>query len=96
MLAVGAAVARHVSLGRQVDVRRALLAGATWPQIAAASNTTVRAVRRDFRAWIAQQSALWDSTPPGGRPLGLSPEDRITAHRLANPSANRKENPTTR
>ena len=96
LLAVGAATNRHVSLGRQVDVRRALLAGATWPQIAAASGASVRAVRRDFRTWIAQQSALWDATPPGRRPIGLSPADRTTAHRLANPSANRKETPTTR
>lgn len=96
LLTVGAAVARHVTLGRQVAVRRALLAGATWLQIATAHGVTARAARRDFRAWIDGQAALWDATEPGRRPLGLSPADRATAYRLANSRTDRKENPTTR
>jgi hypothetical protein len=96
LLTVGAAIARHATLGRQVDVRRALLAEATWPQIATAHGITVRAARRAFRDWIDGQAALWDATPPGRRPIGLSPADRATAYRLANSRTDRKENPSTR
>lgn len=98
LLAVGVAVARHVTTGRQVDVRRALLAGATWPQIAAASGTDVPTARRAFRDWIDGQAALWDSTArPGRLPIGLSPADRVTARRfLSTSSPDRKEHPTTR
>ena len=97
LLTVGAAAVRHVDLGRQTDVRRALLAGSAWSQIATASGTSVRTARRAFRDWIDGQAALWDSTPPGRRPIGLSPTDRITAYRLADsPSTDRKENPNTR
>lgn len=97
LLTVGAAVARQVSLGRQVAVRRALQAGATWSQIANAHGITERAARRAFRDWIDGQAGLWDATPPGRRPIGLSPPDRATARRLADtPSADREENTTTR
>ena len=56
----------------------------------------VRAARRAFRDWIDGQAALWDATPPGRRPIGLSPADRATAYRLADRRTDRKENPTPR
>lgn len=98
LLALGVAVARHVTNGRQVGVWHALRAGATWPQIAAASGTDEPTARRAFRDWIDGQAALWDSTAlPGELPIGLSHDDRAHARRfLDTPSTDREEHPTTR
>jgi hypothetical protein len=53
MLALGEAVAFHYRHPSGVD--RAVRAGATWEQIAAARNTTAEAARAAYREWVEGQ-----------------------------------------
>jgi hypothetical protein len=92
LLTLGAAIGRYVECTRQAAVRRALLAGASWPDVTAACGTDEAA----FLRWVDPQAALWDTTPPGRVRIGLSPADRATARRLANPPTDRKEATPTR
>jgi hypothetical protein len=53
MLALGEVIARYYRHPSQVD--KALKAGATWPQIAAATGTTAEAARGAYREWAEGQ-----------------------------------------
>ena len=98
LLGTGEAIRRQVSNGRQVTVYQARQAGATWAAIADATGASVTETRCAFLDWIAGQVRLWDATPAGHSPIGLGPDARPTAYRLAAEDAtpDRKEAPNPR
>lgn len=87
LLAIGEAIRRHVTRGRQCDVRAALLAGTGWAAICAALGVDQDTARADYLSWVDVQSWLWDDLAASGNPwpLGLSPADRDKARALALP-----------
>jgi hypothetical protein len=56
MLAAGELLARHYR--HPADVHRAVLAGASWPQIAAATGSDEAGARRAYREWAEGQHRL--------------------------------------
>ena len=77
MLALGEQIARYYRHPSQVD--RAVKAGATWDQIAAATGTTENAARSAYRQWAEGQHQLYADT---GR-FGLDDAEYAEAIRKA-------------
>lgn len=69
MCALGAWLRRWVPLA----IHRALAAGATVEQVCAATGLTASGVRVEWTQWAAGQRHLYDLTPPGRAPAGMSP-----------------------
>jgi hypothetical protein len=57
LLALGEVIARKAGYGRQLAVRSARLAGASWSQIGAALGTSKQAAWESHSRWIDQQVA---------------------------------------
>jgi len=57
LLALGEVIARKAGYGRQLTVRTARAAGASWSQIGAALGTTKQAAWETHLRWIADQEA---------------------------------------
>ena len=57
LLALGEVIARKAGYGRQLTVRTARAAGASWSQIGAALGTTKQAAWETHLRWIADQGA---------------------------------------
>ena len=83
LLATAEAIRRQVSHGRQLEVYRARQAGASWAAIADATGAAVPEARRAFLDWIDGQVRLWNDTPAGCTAIGLGPDARPAAYRLA-------------
>ena len=76
MLALGERIARYYRRPAQVD--RAVRAGATWAQIAAATGTTADAARAAYREWADGQHRLY-----AGPGIGLDDDEYAAALELA-------------
>jgi hypothetical protein len=70
VIATGEVVARMYR--HPVDVDRALEAGASWEQVAAARGCDEAQARQDYRKWAAGQHHLWASDYSGGGKLGMN------------------------
>jgi len=57
LLAAGELLARYY--GHPAHVHRALQAGATWAQVAAATGRDEAQARRDYRGWAEDEHRLW-------------------------------------
>lgn len=55
MLALGEAIARKAAYGRQLSVRSARAAGASWAQIGAALGTTKQSAWEAHSRWLEEQ-----------------------------------------
>jgi hypothetical protein len=60
-VATGTALATHYR--NPARIHGALLAGATWLQIADATATTEARARRDYREWAERQHRVWAGDP---------------------------------
>jgi hypothetical protein len=74
LLAAGELLARYYR--HPAHAHRALQAGATWPQVAAATGRDEAQARQDYRDWAADEHRLW--TDFNGE-FGLSPDDYAAA-----------------
>ena len=74
VLALGEVLARHYRHPTQVD--RALQAGASWAQVAAATGADEATARREYRAWADGQRRLHQDY--AGK-FGMSPADHAAA-----------------
>lgn len=79
LLALGEVLARKASYGRQLAVRAARAAGASWSQIAAATGVTKQSAWEAHQAWIQAQADAhlahdWE---------GFTVEEEQDARRLA-------------
>ena len=70
VLATGELVARTYRHPANVD--RALKAGATWEQVAAALDCDEAQARQDYRKWAEGQHRLWAGEYGGGGKLGMN------------------------
>jgi hypothetical protein len=79
MLALGEVLARKASYGRQLGVRSARAAGASWARIGAALGTTKQS------AWEAHMRWIEDQARPGGQQgiEGLDADGAAAARDLA-------------
>ena len=68
LLALGEALARYYR--HPAQVHHAVLAGATWPEIAAATGGDPDQARRAYRAWAEGQHRLRQDFPGGAIGLG--------------------------
>ncbi len=84
LLALGEGIARMAAYGRQLDVRSARAAGASWSQIGDALGTTKQAAWEAHTRWIETQSALHDRLPTEGFDDG---EASAARHLAAGPDA---------
>jgi hypothetical protein len=82
MLALGERIARHYRHPSQVD--RAVRAGATWAQIAAATGTTEDAARAAYLQWAEGQHRLHADVG-----IGLDDDEYAAAIRAANEGGGR-------
>jgi hypothetical protein len=57
MLALGEVIARKAGYGRQLSVRSARAAGASWSQIGAALGTTKQSAWEAHARWLEEQAA---------------------------------------
>ncbi|MBO0867905.1 MAG: hypothetical protein J2P15_05015 [Micromonosporaceae bacterium] len=79
LLALGEVIARKAGYGRQLAVRTARAAGASWSQIGAALGTSKQAAWEAHARWIEEQAAQhWNTGYQG-----LSEEDEAGARALA-------------
>jgi hypothetical protein len=62
MLALGEVLARKAGYGRQLGVRSARAAGASWSQIGAALGTTKQSAWESHARWIDEQATQGDRT----------------------------------
>ena len=81
LLALGEVLSRKASYGRQLAVRAARAAGASWSQIAAATGVTKQSAWEAHQAWIQAQADAhrvhdWE---------GFTPAEEQDARRLAGP-----------
>ncbi|MEU8194328.1 hypothetical protein AB0C10_11150 [Microbispora amethystogenes] len=82
LLALGEVIARKASYGRQLTVRSARRAGASWSQIGAALGTTKQSAWEAHQRWIDEQARLrseghwgWDGDEvAAARALAGAPE----------------------
>jgi len=79
LLALGEAIVRKAGYGRQLDVRAARRAGASWTRIGAALGTTKQSAWELHQRWIDVQAARGERVDH----TGLSPQDAAEARRLA-------------
>jgi hypothetical protein len=78
MLALGEVIARKANYGRQLSVRSARAAGASWSQIGAALGTTKQSAWEAHARWIEDQAEQHRRTGL----QGLSEQDAADARRL--------------
>jgi hypothetical protein len=79
LLALSEVIARKAVYGRQLTVRSARLAGASWSQIGAALGTTKQSAWEAHNWWIDQQAAQHDQHGHEG----MSPQQADAARALA-------------
>ncbi|WP_067186729.1 hypothetical protein [Microtetraspora niveoalba] len=87
LLALGEVIARKASYGRQLTVRSARRAGASWSQIGAALGTAKQSAWEAHQRWIDEQARHqgeghwgWDGDEvAAARALAGEPEDREPA-----------------
>ena len=80
LLALGEVIVRKAGYGRQLDVRAARRAGASWSQIGAALGSTKQSVWEAHQRWIDQLDARAGAADGYGL---LTPQDVTDARRLA-------------
>ena len=81
LLALSEVIARKAGYGRQLTVRSARRAGASWSQIGAALGTSKQAAWEAHSRWIDGQEEQHRNSGYAG----LSPDDVTTARALAGP-----------
>ena len=79
MLALGEALARYYR--HPAQVHHAVIAGATWPQIAAATGSDPDQARQAYRAWAEEQRGLRQQFPGGT--IGLGDDEYAAALKAA-------------
>jgi len=79
LLALGEVIARKASYGRQLDVRTARQAGASWSQIGAALGMSKQAIWEAHARWIEEQAAEHQRDGVSG----FAEDDVDAARRLA-------------
>jgi hypothetical protein len=79
LLALGEVIARKAGYGRQLTVRSARRAGASWSQIGAALGTSKQAAWESHTRWIDGQAAH----PQRNGHIGWNADDLAAAHALA-------------
>ncbi len=79
MLALGEVIARKAGYGRQLGVRTARAAGASWSQIGAALGTSKQSAWEAHTRWIDEQAAQHGRVGH----LGFDSEDTAAARALA-------------
>jgi hypothetical protein len=77
VIATGEVVARIYR--HPADVDRALEAGASWEQVAAARGCDEAQARQDYRKWAEGQHHLWASDDSGGGKFGMNKADYAKA-----------------
>ena len=79
LLALGEVIARKAAYGRQLTVRSARAAGASWSEIGAALGTTKQSAWEGHSRWIDQQASQH------GRPgyVGMDEQETAAARALA-------------
>lgn len=80
LLALGEVIARKAAYGRQLAVRSARAAGASWTQIGAALGTSKQAAWEAHNRWIDEQAADPERGPGH---LGLTDSELAAERRLA-------------
>ena len=80
LLALGEVILRKTGYGRQLDVRAARRAGASWAQIGAALGSTKQSAWEVHQRWIDQLDARAGAADGHGL---LTPQDVTDARRLA-------------
>jgi hypothetical protein len=78
MLALGEAIARKANYGRQLSVRSARAAGASWSQIGAALGTTKQSAWEAHARWIEDQAEQHRRTGLSG----MSEDDAANARKF--------------
>ncbi|MFI6281020.1 hypothetical protein [Streptomyces sp. NPDC050988] len=81
LLALSEVVARKAAYGRQLSVRAARRAGASWTQIGAALGTSKQAAWEAHNRWIDEQAAVHTHGRPGQ--LGFDEDDVAEARAIA-------------
>jgi hypothetical protein len=81
LLALGEVIARKASYGRQLVVRSARAAGASWSQIGAALGTSKQSAWEAHARWIDEQAEIHRQDGYGG----LDSNDAHAARTLAGP-----------
>jgi hypothetical protein len=79
LLALGEVIARKAGYGRQLAVRSARAAGASWAQVGAALGTTRQSAWEAHARWIEEQERSY----AGSGYEGLDPDEATTARTLA-------------
>jgi hypothetical protein len=88
MMAAGEVLARYYQRN-QTRIDRAVRAGASWEQVAAATGTTAAHARQEYRDWAGQQHVRSNNPNPYG--LGLDDLEYLSAlARAAEPDAERE------
>ncbi|MCD7442142.1 hypothetical protein K4B79_28455 [Streptomyces lincolnensis] len=85
LLALSEVVARKAAYGRQLTVRAARAAGASWSQIGAALGTSKQAAWEAHTRWIDAQAAAYGK--PGQ--MGFDETDTAEARAIAGPPEDR-------
>lgn len=83
LLALGEAIARKAGYGRQLTVRSARMAGASWSQIGAALGTSKQSAWEAHSRWIDQQAEQHDAKDYEG----MDPQQVAAARALARQAA---------
>jgi|GEM_PF-5648197 len=80
VLALAESIRRDLTRWEAIDIRTALLLGATWTEVADALDTTPQEARTTLRTWADGQHRLYTGDVEAGRerPLGLD-ADRYAA-----------------
>ena len=81
LLALGEVIARKAAYGRQLTVRSARTAGASWSQIGAALSISKQAAWEAHSQWIEDQAALHRRDGYGGMDVGMADAARTLAGR---------------
>jgi hypothetical protein len=83
LLALGEVIARKSGYGRQLTVRSARVAGASWADIGVALGTTRQSAWEAHRRWIDGQAAQHGTVGQ----IGFDDDDAAAARALAAPSS---------
>ena len=81
VLALGEVIARKSGYGRQLTVRSARTAGASWAEIGSALGTTRQSAWEAHQRWIETQAARHGAVGQ----IGFDEQDTATARELAGP-----------
>jgi hypothetical protein len=76
------ALADQLTRSAALGMHRALLAGASPEQVAAARGVTVGQAGEQWRTWASGQRKRWLTTPPDGAGSGLSAQEYDTVAAL--------------